>query len=129
MKTCLLCGNKYDDTWTNWYSKYCCKNCYINSNTKFKVNDKVYTYMNYKQSKSGILIANTSEATIVKIYKLNRPTTNGIYQYAVSFPNNKVNYRFVHQIFFDKNECDDFVKKLNYKREIIRNANNIIKEC
>ena len=53
MKTCPLCGNKYSDSWTNWYSKYCCKECYKNSNTKFNLNDKVYTYINHKQGKSG----------------------------------------------------------------------------
>ena len=55
MKTCPLCGNKYSDSWTNWYSKYCCKECYKNSNTKFNLNDKIYTYINHKQGKSGIL--------------------------------------------------------------------------
>ena len=128
MKTCPLCGNKYSDSWTNWYSKYCCKECYKNSNTKFNLNDKVYTYINHKQGKSGILTAETHEATIVKIYKLNKPTTNGIYQYAVSFPGIRISYRFVHQIFFDKTECDKFVEKLNYKRQIIREANKIIKD-
>ena len=128
MRTCKYCGNRYEDSWKYWYNKFCCSNCFRTANTKYKVGDKVYTYVDHKFSKSGISIAETTDGTISKIYKQHNPTTNGLYQYSVMLPNNTVRYRFVHQIFNTKEECDKFVALTNKRREIMRQAKNLFEE-
>ena len=44
MKTCPYCKKEYEDTWSNWYSKYCCKECYNKGKSLYNIGDIVYTY-------------------------------------------------------------------------------------
>lgn len=132
MRTCKYCGKLYEDDNRNWYNKICCSTCFKNKESKYKVGDKVYSYYNTKKGKNGILTAILTEATISKIYTQYRPTLNGLYQYAISYYNpiydkNLISYRFVHQIFTNKEECDTMILNLNKKRKIMRSARELMK--
>lgn len=128
-RTCIFCNNKYQDTLSNWYSKFCCRNCYNNKETKFNENDIVYTYNDYKIKDDGIngVACELAQGKITKIYTLYRPSKNGFYEYCVQLDNGKVVYRFIHQLFTDINECKDYIDKTNIRRSIIRQANTLIK--
>ena len=118
MKTCLFCKKKYEDYWTNWYNKYCCSECFRNKETKYKEGNKIYTNKDIK--KNGYLTAYTEIGEIIKIYIMNSPTTNGLYQYVIKFKDNKIVYRFLHQLFETEKECDKYVEVVNKRRELTR---------
>lgn len=124
LKTCKLCENKYENTWSNWYNKYYCKNCFKILEPKFKIGEYVYSYENFK--KNGVVDCRTARCKIINIYK-GTFSNNGIYQYAVQF-NDKTSYRFVHQIFLTEQECDNFVYKTNKRRQLIRQAKQLMEE-
>lgn len=128
LKTCPLCNQQYEDYFINWSSKYCCRTCFKNRNTKYKIGDLIYTYSN-KKNKDKTISAILSEGVVINIYTINRPTKNGIYQFAIKLKEtNKVCYRFVHQIFNNKKECLEFVDVTNKRRIIMRQANKLLKE-
>jgi hypothetical protein len=128
MKTCKYCGNQYDNTWRYWSSKYCCKECYNTLKSKYTVGTEIYTYINHKQGKSGYVTAEVGFGIIVNIYKLQRASSNGIYQYAIKLQDEHICYRFVHQIFDNESDCKQFVDITNKRREIMREARNLINE-
>lgn len=125
LKTCRYCNNKYEDNWSNWVSKFCCRNCYKTKQTKYKINDTVYTYDNKKNGKYFDTIIATGR--ISNIYEVYRPTNNGLYQYVIDLGHKKVN-RFEHQIFTNLTDGMLFVEVQNKRREIMRNAKNLLKE-
>lgn len=132
MKTCKYCGNQYEDYHVNWHNKYCCSECFRNRESKYHVGDTVYSYYNTKTGKNGILTAILTEAKVTKVYTQYRPTLNGLYQYALSYYNPKYDksltiYRFIHQIFTNKEECNIIIDKLNKQRQIMRSARDLMK--
>lgn len=127
LKTCRYCNNKYEDSWGMWVSKYCCKNCYHNKKRLYNVGDVIYTNDNQKQP-NKTLNAIVATGEIVNIYEINRPTQNGLCQYAIKLSNGKIVYRFEHQLFTNLEDCSLFVETTNKRREIMRSANSLLKE-
>ena len=126
MKTYPYCKKEYEDTWSNWHNKYCCKECYNKGKTLYNIGDIVYTYDNIKFGKYFNAILRTGK--IINIYKLNNVTKNGLYDYSVKLDLDndvKIVSRFEHQIFSDKEKAKLFVDKTNKIREINREANEL----
>lgn len=126
MKTCRYCGEKYEDSIRYWYNKYCCTKCFKTKNSKFNKDDIVYSY--YDKKENGILTAVIAKGKVIKVIELYRPSTNGLYQYKVLFTNGKLVYRFVHQIFNNKDNAEKHISMVNKKREIDRKARMLKKQ-
>lgn len=126
IRTCKICRNKYEDTFSNWHNKFCCRNCYEDKVSKFKENDIIYTYDN-KKVNNNYLEAIPSKGKIKEIYELQHVTTNGLFQYKVEI-NNKIVSRFEHQMFESEDELNKYIEILNKKREIDRTSRELIKE-
>lgn len=128
LKTCRYCKKQYEDNWSNWVSKYCCKECYRNKKRLYNKEDTIYTY-NDKKQKDKTLEAYVTTGTIVNIYEVNRPTDNGLWLYAVKMSDTeRVKDRFEHQLFSDLEECIEFVRLTNERRIIMREANKLLKK-
>ena len=126
MNTCPYCKKEYEDTWSNWHNKYCCKKCYNKGKTLYNIGDIVYTYDNIKFGKYFNAILRRGK--IINIYKLFNVTKNGLYDYSIKLNLNngvKIVSRFEHQIFTDKEKAKLFVDKTNKIREINREANEL----
>lgn len=126
MKTCRYCGEKYEDSIRYWYNKYCCTKCFKTKNSKFNKDDIVYSY--YDKKENGILTAVIAKGKVIKVIELYRPSTNGLYQYKVLLTNGKLVYRFVHQIFNNKDNAEKHISMVNKKREIDRKARMLKKQ-
>ncbi len=126
MKTCRYCGEKYEDSIRYWYNKYCCTKCFKTKNSKFNKDDIVYSY--YDKKENCILTAVIAKGKVIKVIELYRPSTNGLYQYKVLLTNGKLVYRFVHQIFNNKDNAEKHISMVNKKREIDRKARMLKKQ-
>lgn len=126
MKTCRYCGEKYEDSIRYWYNKYCCTKCFKTKNSKFNKDDIVYSY--YDKKENGVLTAVIAKGKVIKVIELYRPSTNGLYQYKVLLTNGKLVYRFVHQIFNNKDNSEKHISMVNKKREIDRKARMLNKQ-
>ena len=127
-KTCRYCKQKYEDNWTNWVSKYCCKECYRHKKRLYNIGDIIYTY-NDKKQKDKTLEAYVTTGTIINIYEVNRPTDNGLWLYAVRMNDvERTKDRFEHQLFSNVEEANKFVKITNERRVIMREANKLLKK-
>jgi len=129
LRTCRYCKQQYEDTWSNWVSKYCCKDCYRNKKRKFNIGDKIYTYDNKMLPERSGLEAIVATGEIIRIYEVFHPTENGLWHYAIKVPSkDKLINRFEHQIFSDLEECIEFVRLTNERRIILREANKLLKK-
>lgn len=126
MRTCRYCGEKYEDSIRYWYNKYCCTKCFKTKNSKFNKDDIVYSY--YDKRENNVLTAIIAKGKVIKVIELCRPSTNGLYQYKVLLTNGKLVYRFVHQIFNNKDNAEKHISMVNKKREIDRKARMLNKQ-
>lgn len=126
MRTCRYCGEKYEDSIRYWYNKYCCTKCFKTKNSKFNKDDIVYSY--YDKKENSVLTAVIAKGKVIKVIELYRPSTNGLYQYKVLLTNGKLVYRFVHQIFNNKDNAEKHISMVNKKREIDRKARMLKKQ-
>lgn len=128
LKTCRYCNKQYEDNWSNWVSKYCCRECYIHKKKLYNINDIVYTYDNKKlpdKTMEAVLV----KGIITKIYEVYRPTENGLWRYVIKIDiTNRCKERFEHQIFLDSKEAVEFVRLTNERRIIMREANKLLKK-
>lgn len=127
MKTCAFCGEKYTDSFRNWYNKYCCNSCFVKSKSGYIIGDVVYTNDNTKDMSDLSLHAVSAKGVISAVYKLYNPTKNGIYQFVVNLDSGKNVRRFAHQIFRDELSCKQFVDTTNKRRDILREAKKLLK--
>ena len=128
LRTCKYCKNQYEDNWSNWASKYCCRECFRNKRRLYNIGDTVYTY-NDKKQKDKTLDAYVTTGTIVNIYEVYRPTDNGLWIYAVKMSDTeRTKDRFEHQLFSDLEEAIEFVRLTNERRIIMREANKLLKK-
>ena len=128
LRTCKYCNEKYNDNWNNWISKYCCKNCYRNKKTLFRVGDKIYTYNDKMLPERKGLEAIVATGEIIKIHEIYHPGLNGLWDYTIKIPDkSKMVNRFEHQVFNDLEKAIEFVRIINYKRIIMREAKNQLK--
>ena len=128
LRTCRYCNKQYEDNWSNWVSKYCCKECYRHKKRLYNKNDTIYTY-NDKKLKDKTLEAYVTTGTVVNIYEINSPTENGLWLYAVKMSDTeRVKDRFEHQLFTDLEKAIEFVRITNERRIIMREANKLLKK-
>ena len=126
MKTCAFCGEKYTDSFRNWYNKYCCSACFSKSKSGYIIGDVVYTNDNTKDMSDLSLKAVLKRGTIKDVYKLYNPTKNGIYQFVVKLDSGKNVRRFAHQIFRNEADCKAYIETTNKRRDILREARKLL---
>lgn len=125
-KTCPICKKQKVNRWQEWYSKYCCRECYLSAESILQVGQQVFSYENKNIVGTRFFNCILSKGKIIKIYKLNHVSVNGIFQYAIQFDSGNISYRFAHQIFSDKDKCEEYIEKLNRKRQVMRQARDIL---
>lgn len=127
MRTCKCCKNKKPANWMEFIGSYC-KDCYYNTPSRFKRGD-VVNFINSKQIKgTRYQEAFIDVGQIFAIRKVNKPISNGLYEYTITTPNSRIiKYRFEKDIAYNRKDLLQRVEDINYvrqsNREMRRNLN------